>query len=138
MTETLPTDNHVHSQFSWDAFLGDMERTCERAVRIGLPSRAFTEHADFSWSEFDTLDEIPVQWHPYVEGTTLMDMIREDLVAERVAIDSYGEMIRYLGNDDPTTRRMLEGILAKEEEHAVDLKTLIEAIGRDEAGAHRS
>lgn len=73
----------------------------------------------------------------YVEGTTLMDMIREDLVAERVAIDSYGEMIRYLGNNDPTTRRMLEEILAKEEEHAEDLKTLIDAIGRDEPSGHR-
>ncbi len=68
----------------------------------------------------------------YVEGGTLVEMIREDLVAERVAIDSYGEMIRYLGNDDPTTRRMLEGILAMEEEHAEDLKTLIQAIGKEE------
>jgi bacterioferritin len=65
----------------------------------------------------------------YVEGASLIEMIREDLVAERVAIDSYGEMIRYLGNDDPTTRRMLEGILAMEEEHADDLKTLIEELG---------
>jgi bacterioferritin len=61
----------------------------------------------------------------YVEGQTLVDMIREDLVAERVAIDSYGEMIRYLGDDDPTTRRMLEGILATEEEHADDLVNLL-------------
>jgi bacterioferritin len=52
-------------------------------------------------------------------------MIREDLVAERVAIDSYGEMIRYLGSHDPTTRRMLEGILAMEEEHADDLVNLL-------------
>src|SRR5690606_11167867 len=57
----------------------------------------------------------------YVEGTDLIDMIREDLVAERIAIDSYREMIDYLGADDPTTRRMLEGILAVEEEHADDL-----------------
>ena len=61
----------------------------------------------------------------YVEGGTLVDMIREDLVAERVAIESYGEMIRYLGNNDPTTRRMLEGILAKEEEHAEDMSNLL-------------
>ena len=64
----------------------------------------------------------------YVEGTTLRSMIEEDLVAERVAIDSYGEMIRYLGNDDPTTRRMLEGILAMEEEHADDLVSLLEVV----------
>jgi bacterioferritin len=66
----------------------------------------------------------------YVEGSTLLEMIREDLVAERVAIDSYREMIAYLGNDDPTTRRMLEGILAMEEEHADDLVTLLEELGK--------
>lgn len=62
----------------------------------------------------------------YVEGDSLVDMIREDLVAERVAIDSYGEMIRYIGDKDTTTRRMLEGILAMEEEHADDLSNLLE------------
>jgi bacterioferritin len=61
----------------------------------------------------------------YVEGTTLVEMIREDLVAERVAIDSYSEMIRYLADDDPTTRRMLETILAVEEEHADDLASFL-------------
>jgi bacterioferritin len=61
----------------------------------------------------------------YVEGSSLVDMIREDLVAERVAIDSYREMINYIGADDSTTRRMLEEILAKEEEHAEDLVTLL-------------
>jgi len=65
----------------------------------------------------------------YVEGTSLVEMIREDLVAERIAIDSYREMVHYLGNDDPTTRRMLEGILAMEEEHADDLVSLLEEIG---------
>ena len=65
----------------------------------------------------------------YVEGTTLVDMIKEDLVAERIAIDSYREMIGYLDNDDPTTRRMLEGILAIEEEHAEDLVSLLEELG---------
>ena len=62
----------------------------------------------------------------YVEGDGLTDMIREDLVAERIAIDSYTEMIRYIGEDDVTTRRMLEGILAVEEEHATDLANLLE------------
>jgi bacterioferritin len=57
----------------------------------------------------------------YVEGANLLEMIKEDLIAERVAIDSYTEMIRYIGDDDITTRRMLEGILAVEEEHADDL-----------------
>jgi len=61
----------------------------------------------------------------YIEGTTLIEMIKEDLVAERIAIDSYRDMIRYFGNDDPTSRRMLEGILAVEEEHADDLVSLL-------------
>jgi bacterioferritin len=66
----------------------------------------------------------------YVEGNSLLDMIKEDLVAERIAIDSYGEMIRYLGENDVTTRRMLEGILAMEEEHADDLSSLLEKLDR--------
>jgi bacterioferritin len=66
----------------------------------------------------------------YVEGEDLLSMIREDLVAERIAIDSYGEMIRYIADKDPTTRRMLEGILAMEEEHADDLASLLEELGQ--------
>lgn len=66
----------------------------------------------------------------YVEGDSLIDMIKEDLIAERIAIDSYREMIAYLGNDDTTTRRMLEGILAMEEEHAEDLVSLLEELGK--------
>jgi len=65
----------------------------------------------------------------YVEGTSLRDMITEDLVAERIAIDSYREMIHYLGANDPTSRRMLEGILAVEEEHAEDLVSLLDELG---------
>ncbi len=65
----------------------------------------------------------------YVEGESLVEMIREDLVAERVAIDSYREMIDYLGTNDSTTRRMLEAILAMEEEHAEDLATLLAEMG---------
>lgn len=65
----------------------------------------------------------------YVEGTSLTDMIREDLVAERIAIDSYREMINYFGNDDPTSRRLMEQILAVEEEHADDLVSLLEKMG---------
>lgn len=66
----------------------------------------------------------------YAEGTSLLDMIKEDLVAERIAIDSYGEMIRYIGDKDITTRRILEGILAVEEEHADDLAGFLADIDR--------
>lgn len=65
----------------------------------------------------------------YVEGVTLIGMIEEDLIAERVAIDSYRETINYLESDDPTTRRMLEEILAMEEEHAEDLAGLLKELG---------
>jgi bacterioferritin len=61
----------------------------------------------------------------YVAGTSLESMIREDLVAERIAIDSYKEAIRYVGTQDPTTRRLFEEILEQEEEHAEDLSSML-------------
>lgn len=64
----------------------------------------------------------------YHSGTSLVDMIESDLVAERVAIESYREMINYLGDDDSTSRRMLEGILAQEEEHAEELRSMLEDV----------
>jgi len=66
----------------------------------------------------------------YVEGETLQDMIKEDLVAERIAIDSYRDLIKYFGNDDPTSRRLMEEILAMEEEHADDLVNLLGELGK--------
>ncbi|HEY7873383.1 MAG TPA: ferritin-like domain-containing protein [Rudaea sp.] len=66
----------------------------------------------------------------YVEGDDLVQMLEEDLVAERIAIDTYREFIQYIGNDDPTTRRMIETILASEEEHAEDLSSLLEELGK--------
>lgn len=69
----------------------------------------------------------------YVEGKTIVEMIKEDLVAERIAIESYKEIINYLGANDPTTRRLFEEILAVEEEHAEDLHTLIHQIGTSHA-----
>ena len=65
----------------------------------------------------------------YAEGSNLKEMIKEDLIAERVAIESYREMIAYLGDADPTTQRMLKEILASEEEHAEDLSSLLEGMG---------
>ncbi len=66
----------------------------------------------------------------YVTGRDLVEMIKEDLVAERVAIASYQEIIRWIGTNDPTTRRMLEDILAVEEEHADDLLALLDDVQR--------
>lgn len=67
----------------------------------------------------------------YVEGTSLEDMLREDLVAERIAIQTYREMITFFGDKDPTSRRMMEEILAVEEEHADDIADLLFAVEPD-------
>jgi bacterioferritin len=67
----------------------------------------------------------------YVAGSDLIDMIKEDLVAERIAIASYGEISRWLGDKDITTRRLMESILAVEEEHADDLLTFLKQFGVD-------
>ncbi len=101
----------------------------------------FKEHADQELEHADSLAERIVQlggkpdFNPdtltkrshaeYVEGKSLTDMIKENLVAERIAIDSYREMVQYLGEKDPTSRRLLESILAVEEEHAEDLSSLL-------------
>ncbi len=86
----------------------------ERIVQLGgAPDFSPTGLADRSHAE-------------YVAGDTLVDMIREDLVAERIAIDSYREMIQFVGDRDSTTRRLLEDVLATEEEHAEDLVSFIE------------
>ena len=65
----------------------------------------------------------------YIEGDSLVEMIRENLVAERIAIESYTEIIRYFGDKDPTSRRLMEQILAVEEEHANDMADLLEQQG---------
>ena len=64
----------------------------------------------------------------YAEGVTLVDMIKEDLIAERIAIESYLEMIRFFGDTDPTSRRLMEKILAVEEEHADDMSNFLETL----------
>jgi bacterioferritin len=74
----------------------------------------------------------------YVAGKSLLDMVREDLVAERIAVQSYNEIILYLGTDDPTTRVAMEQILAKEEEHADDMKKLLETLSKDERFAEHA
>lgn len=69
----------------------------------------------------------------YVEGESLMDMIKENLVAERIAIQTYREMVNYFGDKDPTSRIMMEHILAQEEEHADDMADLLFAVNPSQA-----
>ena len=93
--------------------LGHADLLAERIVQLG-------GEPDFS------PDSLSKRSHAeYVAAESLVDMIKEDLVAERIAIDSYREIIKYLGDQDPTTRRMLESILAVEEEHADELADLL-------------
>jgi bacterioferritin len=97
------------------------------------------QHADWIAERITQLDGSPnfspegmlTRSHSdYVEGEDLVDMIKEDLVAERIAIDTYRDIVNYLGTDDSTTRRLMEEILAQEEEHAEDMATLLEQLGK--------
>ena len=111
----------IHAQAVAAEFLEHAKEEQEHADRIAHRITQLGGEPDFNPEGLATRSH-----SEYVEGSDLVDMIREDLVAERVAIDSYGEIIRYLGENDPTTRRMLEEILAVEEEHAEDLQALIQ------------
>ena len=113
----------IHAQAVADEFLEHAGEEQEHADQIAERITQLNGEPNFDPQGLATRSH-----SEYVEGTTLLDMIREDLVAERVAIESYAEIVRYLGNDDPTSRRLMEQILAKEEEHAEDLKTLLETL----------
>jgi bacterioferritin len=113
----------IHSQAVADEFLEHASEEQEHADLVA--ERIVQLNGE---PNFNPRDLAKQSHSEYVEGETLIDMIKEDLVAERIAIESYSEIIRYLGNDDPTTRTMLEKILAAEEEHADDLKTLLEEL----------
>ena len=118
-----------------------------RGIHSGPVAAEFLEHAGDEQEHADRIAERIVQLggapdfapdslsarshSEYVEGNSLVDMIKEDLVAERIAIDSYREMIRYFAPFDSTTRTMLEEITATEEEHADDLADLLQNLPKD-------
>jgi bacterioferritin len=96
--------------------LAHADRIAERIVQLG-------GEPDLS------PDTLSLRSHAeYVAAGSLIEMIKEDLIAERIAIDSYRELIQYLGHDDPTTSQMLKSILAVEEEHADELADLLEGL----------
>ncbi len=113
-------------------------------VKASIAAEEFLEHANQEAEHADRLAERIVQlggepdFNPdnlsknshaqYVAGATLKEMVLEDLVAERIAIDSYREIIQYIGDKDPTTRRIFEDILAQEEEHADDMSDLLQGL----------
>ena len=112
----------VHAETVATEFLEHAQQEQEHADQIATRIVQLGGEPDFSP---DTLTQ---RSHAeYVPGNTLIEMIKEDLIAERIAIDSYREMIDVIGNSDTTTRRMLESILAVEEEHADDLAGLLDA-----------
>jgi bacterioferritin len=117
----------IHSQAVAEEFL---EHAAEEQAHADMIAERITQLA--GEPNFNPDGLLTRSHSEYVEGESLVDMIKEDLVAERIAIESYSEIIRYLADNDPTSRRMMEEILAKEEEHAEDMKTLLETIAREE------
>ncbi len=117
----------IHAQAVAEEFLEHAREEQEHADKIAERITQLDGEPDFNPATL-----VSRSHSQYVEGTSLVDMIQEDLVAERIAIESYNEIIRYLGDKDPTSRRVMEEILAKEEEHAEDMKTLIETISHFE------
>ncbi|HEV7220194.1 MAG TPA: ferritin-like domain-containing protein [Terriglobales bacterium] len=117
----------IHAQAVAEEFLEHAREEQEHADKIAERITQLDGEPDFNPATL-----VSRSHSQYVEGTSLVDMIQEDLVAERIAIESYSEIIRYLGDKDPTSRRVMEEILAKEEEHAEDMKTLIETISHFE------
>ena len=135
LNEALATEIVCVLRYKHDHFMA-------RGIHSQAVAAEFLEHATQEAEHADTIAERIVQlggepnFNPdqltsrshaeYRIGATLKDAIKENLVAERIAIDSYREMVQFIGDSDPTTRRMLEEILAVEEEHADDLADLLQ------------
>ncbi len=115
------TAKGIHAESVVEEFRQHATEEAEHADRIAERITQLGGEPDFSPEGLTTRSHAE-----YVEGSSLREMIEEDLVAERIAIDSYREIIEYLGANDSTTRRLMEEILAKEEEHADDLASLLE------------
>jgi len=113
----------IHYQAIADEFMEHAREEQEHADRIAERIRQLGGAPDFNPEGLLTRSHAQ-----YVEGTSLLDMIKEDLIAERIAIESYMEMIRYFGENDPTSRRLMEEVLQQEEEHADDMSTLLETL----------
>ena len=113
----------IHAQSVADEFMEHAEEEQEHADWIAERIRQLGGAPNFS------PEGLLMRSHAqYVEGTTLLEMIKEDLIAERIAIESYMEMIRFFGDNDPTSRRLMEKILAVEEEHADDMANFLETL----------
>jgi bacterioferritin len=126
----------IHSQAVKEEFKEHAREEQEHAERLAERIKQLGGKPEMDPSKLTGLSH-----SEYREGDTLADMIREDLIAERIAVESYREMIRYFGERDPTSRVMMEEILAKEEEHADELTDLLFAVqpaSRGDGGAETS
>src|ERR1700694_5180793 len=123
----------IHSQAVADEFLEHSQEEQAHADRIAERIRQLGGAPDFNPEGLLTRSHAQ-----YAEGNSLLDMIKEDLIAERIAIESYMEMIRYFGDNDPTSRRLMEDILEQEEEHADDMATLLESLDPREPASNGS
>jgi bacterioferritin len=122
----------IHYQAIADEFMEHANEEQQHADRIAERIRQLGGAPDFNPAGLLTRSHAQ-----YAEGNSLVDMIKEDLIAERIAIESYLEMIRFFGENDPTSRRLMEEVLQQEEEHADDMATLLETLDPRESTSSR-
>jgi bacterioferritin len=146
LNEALATELVCVLRYKFHYFMATGIHSAAVAEEFLEHAKEEQEHADRLGGRIKQLGGKP-QMHPaviakashseYREGTSLADMIREDLVAERIAIETYREIVNYFGEQDPTSRILMEEILATEEEHADELADLLFAVEPDTGNAPR-
>jgi bacterioferritin len=138
LNDALATEIVCYLRYKYHYYMASGVASSGAAAEFLEHANEEREHADWLAERIIELDGKP-DLNPaglvsrshaeYIEGDTLIDMIKEDLIAERIAIDSYREMAEYFGEKDPTSRRLMEKILEVEEEHAADMQSLLEQHG---------
>jgi bacterioferritin len=146
LNEALATELVCVLRYKFHYFMATGIHSAAVAAEFLEHAKEEQQHADRLAERIRQLGGKP-QMHPaviakashseYREGTSLADMIREDLVAERIAIETYREIVTYFSEQDPTSRLLMEGILTAEEKHADDLANLLFAVEPDTGGAPR-
>jgi bacterioferritin len=146
LNEALATELVCVLRYRFHYFMASGIHSTAAAAEFLEHSNQEQQHADMIASRIKQLGGKPemnpavisqLSHSEYKEGATLVEMLKENLIAERIAIESYREMIDYFGDRDPTTRRMLEDILAVEEDHADELADLLFAMAPDGASPRR-
>jgi len=137
LNEALATELVCVLRYKFHYFMATGIHSAAVAAEFRQHAQEEQQHADRLAQRIRQLGCKP-QMHPeviakashseYQEGTSLADMIREDLIAERIAVETYREIVNYFGEKDPTSRLLMEQILAQEEEHADELSNLLFAV----------